>query len=45
MYINFLTGNVFSGIFGGVPAIERSVVSGNGNWDLKIISAIARCPV
>ena len=40
----FLTRNALYGQLLGVSAIERTVLGGNVNWDLKMMSAI-KCPL
>ena len=37
--------NVLHGLFLGVSAIKRSVLRGNVIWDLKMMSAIEKCPL
>ena len=37
--------NVLYDLLLGMSAIERSVLGGNVNWDLRMMSATERCPL
>ena len=44
MYTNFLQEMSYVVLL-GVSAIDRPVLGGNVKWDLRMMSAVARCPL